>query len=73
MRDAVPRRPEPGEAPRRDVLGAGASLRIVRRPAIALHVEVENLGDDRTLTDGYGNPLPGRTWMVTLRAGHSTT
>ncbi len=53
------------------ILGAGASLRIVRQPIVALHVEVENLGDDRTLTDGYGNPLPGRTWMVTLRAEHS--
>ena len=53
------------------ILGAGASIRIVRQPIVALHVEVENLGDDRTLTDGYGNPLPGRTWMVTLRAEHS--
>ncbi len=50
------------------ILGAGAAVRIVRQPRLALHLEVENLGDDRALTDGYGNPLPGRTWMVTLRA-----
>jgi iron complex outermembrane receptor protein len=53
------------------IYGAGASLRIAKSPKVALHVEVENLGDDRTLTDGYGNPLPGRTWMVTLRADSS--
>ena len=49
--------------------GAGASIRFLRRPTLALHVEVDNVADDRTLIDGYGNPLPGRTWMVTLRAG----
>jgi hypothetical protein len=50
------------------ILGAGASIRITKTPRVALHLEVENLADDRTLTDGYGNPLPGRTWMLTLRA-----
>jgi vitamin B12 transporter len=61
------------KAPLPDVtlVGAGASVRFVRRPALALHVQVDNLADDRTLTDGYGNPLPGRTWMVTLRAAAS--
>jgi hypothetical protein len=36
-------------------------------------VEVENLADVRTLQDGFGQPLPGRTVMVTLRAGTSST
>ncbi|WP_242359813.1 TonB-dependent siderophore receptor [Anaeromyxobacter sp. SG17] len=58
--------------PDQTILGAGASVRILRQPLVALHLEVENLGDDRTLLDGYGNPLPGRTWMVTLRAGTSS-
>ncbi|ABS27753.1 TonB-dependent siderophore receptor [Anaeromyxobacter sp. Fw109-5] len=61
------------ETPLPDVtlVGAGASIRFLRRPALALHVEVDNVADDRTLVDGYGNPLPGRTWMVTLRAASS--
>jgi outer membrane cobalamin receptor len=47
---------------------AGAALRAGRTPAIRLSVEVKNLLDDRTLEDPYGNPLPGRMVMVTLRA-----
>ncbi len=47
--------------------GAGASVRLVRRPETRLALEVRNLADDRTLQDGFGNPLPGRTVMITLR------
>jgi vitamin B12 transporter len=48
---------------------AGASVAVWRGPAVRLHLEVRNLTDDRTLTDGLGNPLPSRMVMVTLRAG----
>jgi iron complex outermembrane receptor protein len=46
---------------------AGASLRLWRRPEVRLHLEVRNLGDDRTLQDTFGNPLPGRMVLVALR------
>ncbi len=55
--------------PAATVLGAGGSVRLGRSPAVRLHLEVENLTDDRTLQDGLGNPLPGRMVMLTLRAG----
>ncbi len=54
-------------------LGAGASVRLWRAAGLHLHLEVRNLLDDRTLDDSYGNPLPGRTVLVTLRAGSSKT
>ena len=54
-------------------LGAGASARLWKRTGLKLHVEVRNLLDDLTLDDTYGNPLPGRTVLVTLRAGASTS
>ncbi len=47
--------------------GAGASVRLIHRPETRLALEVRNLADDRTLQDGFGNPLPGRTVMITLR------
>jgi iron complex outermembrane receptor protein len=53
--------------------GAGASVRLSRTAGIRLHVEVRNLLDVRTLDDSYGNPLPGRTVLVTIRAGSSST
>jgi iron complex outermembrane receptor protein len=57
--------------PAAQVWNAGASLRFSRRPALSLHLAVENLADDRTQVDGFGNPLPGRTVLVTVRAaGH---
>jgi vitamin B12 transporter len=46
---------------------AGASVRVVRRPDLSVHVEVKNLLDDRTVTDPFYNPLPARMVMVTLR------
>jgi outer membrane cobalamin receptor len=49
---------------------AGASLRLGRDPEVRLGVEVRNLIDDRTLQDPYGNPLPGRMALVTLRVAH---
>ncbi|HET9551400.1 MAG TPA: TonB-dependent receptor [Anaeromyxobacteraceae bacterium] len=52
---------------------AGASVRLWGAPAVRLHLDVKNLLDDRTLTDGLGNPLPSRMVMVTLRAGSPTT
>jgi outer membrane receptor protein involved in Fe transport len=48
---------------------AGASVGLRREPLLRLHLEVRNLVDTRTLSDGFGNPLPGRMVMVTLRAG----
>jgi iron complex outermembrane receptor protein len=52
--------------------GAGASVALWRAANLRLHVEVRNLLDVRTLTDSYDNPLPGRTVLVTLRAGSRT-
>jgi outer membrane cobalamin receptor len=48
---------------------AGAGILLHRPLGLALHVEVKNLLDDRTLTDGLGNPLPSRLVLLTLRAG----
>lgn len=48
-------------------LDCGAAFRFSRRPRASLHVELENATNRRTLRDGYGNPLPGRTLMVTVR------
>lgn len=45
---------------------AGGSLRLTRRPETRLALEVRNLLDDRTIQDGFGNPLPGRTVMLTV-------
>ncbi len=49
-------------------LGAGASVRLLRAPDLRLHLELKNLLDDRSLQDGFGLPLPGRTVLVTVRA-----
>jgi vitamin B12 transporter len=49
-------------------VGLGASARVWRRPDVRIHVEAKNLLDDRTLQDGFGNPLPGRMVLFTLRA-----
>jgi hypothetical protein len=48
---------------------AGAGVLLHRPLGLALHVEVKNLLDDRTLNDGLGNPLPSRMVLLTLRAG----
>jgi outer membrane receptor protein involved in Fe transport len=48
---------------------AGASVVLSRRLDVSLHLEVKNLLDDRTVTDGIGNPLPSRLVLLTLRAG----
>ncbi len=48
---------------------AGASLGLRRAPVLRLSLEIRNLLDDRTQQDGFGNPLPGRMVLVTLRAG----
>jgi iron complex outermembrane receptor protein len=53
------------------VLGAGASLRLARSPSVSIHVQLDNLTDDRALTDDFGQPLPGRTLTVSVRAGAS--
>lgn len=55
------------------VWNAGASVEVLRRPAVALGLEVRNALDDRTLTDPLGYPLPGRMVLVTLRAGSTPT
>jgi vitamin B12 transporter len=49
-------------------LNLGGAVRLSRRPDVRLDLELENLLDDRSLQDGFGNPLPGRMVMVTLRA-----
>ena len=46
----------------------GGGVRLLRRPDLRVHLEIKNLLDDRSIQDGLGNPLPGRTVMVTLRA-----
>jgi iron complex outermembrane receptor protein len=51
------------------VWNAGASLRAVSRPDVRVHLEIRNLLDDRTLREPFGGPLPGRTVMLTVRAG----
>jgi len=48
---------------------AGAALHVARSLGMSLHLEVKNLLDDRTVTDGLGNPLPSRLVLLTLRAG----
>ncbi len=47
----------------------GAALGLSRRGNVALHAEVRNLLDDRTLVDPLASPLPGRMVLVTLRGG----
>jgi iron complex outermembrane receptor protein len=54
-------------------MGAGGSVRLLARPALHLHGEVKNLLDDLSLTDSFGNPLPGRTVLFTVRAGSPGT
>jgi vitamin B12 transporter len=54
-------------------VGLGASARVWRRPDVHLHVEARNLLDDRTLQDGFGNPLPGRMVLFTVRVASATT
>jgi vitamin B12 transporter len=49
-------------------LGAGGSVRLLAAPDLRLNLEVRNVLDDRSLQDGFGYPLPGRTVLVTLRA-----
>jgi outer membrane receptor protein involved in Fe transport len=51
---------------------AGASVGLRADPQLRLHLEIRNLADTRTLSDGFGNPLPGRMVMVTLRAGSTS-
>jgi iron complex outermembrane receptor protein len=53
----------------------GGGVRLWRRPDLRLHLDIRNVLDDRTLQDGFGNPLPGRMVMLTLRAawGKDTT
>jgi vitamin B12 transporter len=50
-------------------LSAGGSVRLLRAPEVHLNLEVRNLLDDRTIQDGFMNPLPGRSFLATLRAG----
>jgi outer membrane cobalamin receptor len=51
------------------VWNAGAAWRLLSAPRLRLHLQVLNLADVRTSSDGFGNPLPGRMVMLTLRAG----
>jgi vitamin B12 transporter len=55
------------EVPAGSTVNVGASLRVLRRPDSRLDLEVRNLLDDRHLQDGFGNPLPGRMVMLTVR------
>jgi outer membrane cobalamin receptor len=47
---------------------AGGSLLLLRRGDVRLHADLRNLADDRTLHDGFGNPLPSRMVLIGLRA-----
>ncbi|MGC4000941.1 MAG: TonB-dependent receptor [Anaeromyxobacter sp.] len=64
-------RDERNEAPVPDqtTFGAGVSWRVLDRPRLSVHLQVDNLTDDRSLQDGFGNPLPGRTALLSLRVG----
>jgi iron complex outermembrane receptor protein len=53
-------------------LDAGGSVRLLRDPEVHLSLEVRNALDDRTVQDGFMNPLPGRALFVTVRAGATT-
>ncbi len=55
------------------VWNAGASLLLSCAHAVRLHVELRNVLDDRTLQDALANPLPGRTVLVTVRAGSTAS
>jgi vitamin B12 transporter len=52
---------------------AGGSVRFRQRPELRVALEVRNLLDDRSLQDGFGNPLPGRSVLLTLSAASDTT
>jgi vitamin B12 transporter len=54
-------------------LGAGASARVLRRPELIVALEVKNILGERTLQDGFGNPLPGRMVLLTVRAASDPT
>jgi iron complex outermembrane receptor protein len=45
----------------------GGSVVFSRRPGVSLHLDLRNLLGDRSLQDGFGNPLPGRMVMLTMR------
>ena len=49
---------------------AGAFARLLARPDLRLALEVKNLLDDRTVVDAFGNPLPARTILFTVRVGN---
>jgi outer membrane cobalamin receptor len=55
--------------PSSTTFNAGAAVLLWRRAGVRLHADVRNLADDRTLQDGFGNPLPPRMILVGLRAG----
>jgi vitamin B12 transporter len=50
-------------------LHAGGFVRLRARPDVRVALEVKNALDDRSLQDGFGNPLPGRLVLLTVRAG----
>jgi len=54
------------------VWNAGGGITLAPSLDLSLHLELLNLLDDRTVSDGLGNPLPSRLVMVTLRAGSPT-
>lgn len=51
------------------LFNAGGAVRLPTRLPVALALELRNVLDDRSLVDAIGNPLPGRTVMLTVRAG----
>jgi iron complex outermembrane receptor protein len=53
--------------------GAGVSVKLLRDQGLSVHLQVDNLTDRRDLVDGFANPLPGRSVMVTLRTGTADT
>jgi outer membrane cobalamin receptor len=51
-------------------VNAGASLRLLARPDLRLSLEVKNVLDDRTVVNAFGNPLPARTVLLTVRVAN---
>ncbi len=49
---------------------AGGNVRLLARPDLRLALEVKNFLDDRTVVDAFGNPLPARTILFTVRVGN---
>ncbi|HET7754999.1 MAG TPA: TonB-dependent receptor [Anaeromyxobacteraceae bacterium] len=55
--------------PAATTFNVGASWRVASRPEVRVHVDARNVANALDLTERFGNPLPGRMLLVSLRAG----